>query len=54
MIHALLEGVALALIVGVTLFIVIGIHRAAPPAPDREAERRAMRDERRRPPKEKS
>ena len=52
MIHALLEGVALVLIVGATLFITIGIHRATSPAPDREAERRQMRDERRRPGKE--
>ena len=52
MIHALLEGVALALIVGATLFITIGIHRAAPPAPSRDDERRQMRDERRRPAKE--
>ena len=52
MTHAL-EWVALVLIVGATLLITIGIYRATSPAPDREEERRQMRDERRRPGKEK-
>jgi len=48
-IHALAETVSLLLIIGFTVLLTIGIHRAAPPSHDREAERRHMRDERRRP-----
>ena len=47
--HALLEGVALVFIIGATLFTAIGTYWATPLDHDREAERRQMRDERRRP-----
>ena len=52
MIHGLLEAVSLVFIIGLTILLTIGIHRAAPPAPSRDDERRQMRDERRRPAKE--
>lgn len=55
MIHGLLEAVSLVFIIGLAVLLPILIYRAAPPSTyDREAERRQMRDERRRPPKEKS
>ena len=50
--HALLEGVALVFIIGATLFTAIGTYWATTPDRDREAERRQMRDERRRPGRE--
>ena len=52
MIHSPLEVVLLVVLIGGTALLVIGIHRAAPPAPSRDNERRQMRDERRLPPKE--
>ena len=52
MIHGLLEAVSLVFIIGLTILLPILIYRAAPPAPSRDNERRQMRDERRRPPKE--
>lgn len=51
--HALLEGVALVFIIGATFFTTIGTYWATTPAPSRDNERRQMRDERRRPAKEK-
>lgn len=53
MIHGLLEAVSLVFIIGLTILLPILIYRAAPPALSRDNERRQMRDERRRPPKEK-
>ena len=54
MIHGLLEAVSLVFIIGLAVLLPILIYRAAPPSNhDREAERRQMRDERRRPAKEK-
>lgn len=50
MIHGLLEAVSLVFIIGLTILLPILIYRAAPPAPNRDDERRQMRDERRRPP----
>lgn len=52
MIHGLLEAVSLVFIIGLAALLPILIYRAAPPNHDREAERRQMRDERRRPAKE--
>lgn len=52
-IHALLEAVSLVLIIGFTAFVTIGIYWATSPDHDREAERRQMREGRRRPAKEK-
>ena len=52
MTHALLEGVALVFIIGATFFTTIGTYWATPLDHDREAERRQMRDERRRPGRE--
>ena len=52
MILELLEGVALVFIIGATLFTAIGTYWATTPDRDREAERRQMRDERRRPGRE--
>ena len=52
MIHSPLEVVLLIVLIGSTILLTIGIHRAAPPAPSRDDERRQMRDERRRPAKE--
>lgn len=53
MIDTLLGVVSLVLLIGLIAYIVIGVHRAAPPNPDRTEERRQMREERRRPGKEK-
>ena len=52
MTHSPLEVVLLVALIGGTTLLTIGIHRAAPPAPSRDDERRQMRDERRRPAKE--
>lgn len=53
MIHSLLEAASLVFIIGLAVLLPILIYRAAPPAPSRDNERRQMRDERRRPAKEK-
>jgi len=51
-IYSPLEVVLLVVLIGGAILLTIGIHRAAPPAPSRDNERRQMRDERRRPAKE--